>query len=176
MALKSPQLSPENNAPVWPWPLSPATALPPSLISHRSLFQQPMNGCHCGSILDFINVSLSPGQRCWRPCQSFLLPFRAQLLPPCGYMASFQSCRPGWDSATCNLSGSGGQCPSVTWTPPSLLPLGLPCPLHSVRAGGWTLACHQKWPNWKKGWKSSCRSRHSQAPQEDGVGGPHSSA
>lgn len=102
-----------------------------------------MNGCHCGSILDFINVSLSPGQRCWRPCQSFLLPFRAQLPPPCGYLVSFQSCRPGWDSATCNLCGSGGQCLSVTWTPPSLLPLGLPCPCHSVRAGGWTLACHQ---------------------------------
>lgn len=117
-------------------------------------------------------MSLSPGQRCWRPCQSFLLPFRAQLLPPCGYMVSFQSCRPGWDSATCNLSGSGGQCPSITWTPPSLLPLGLSRPCHSVRAGGWTLACHQKWPSWKKGWKSSCRSRHSQAPQEDGVGAP----
>lgn len=132
-----------------------------------------MSGCHCSSILDFINVFLSPGQRCWRPCQSFLLPFRAQLPPPCGYVVSSQSCRPGWDSGTRNLSGSGGQCLSVTWTPPSLLPLGLPCPCHSVTAGGWTLACHQNTGLvGKKGWQSRCRSHHSQAPQEDGLGAP----
>lgn len=109
-----------------------------------------MSSCHCGSILDFINVFLSPGQRSWRPCQSFLLLLRAHLPPPqapCGYVVSFQSCRPGWDSSTHNLSGSRGKCLSITWTPPSLFPPlpppSLPCPCHSVKAGGWTLARHQ---------------------------------
>lgn len=47
-----------------------ATAIPPSLARTRPS-QQPMSSCHRGSILDFINVSPSPGQRSGRPCPSF---------------------------------------------------------------------------------------------------------
>lgn len=51
--------------------------------------QQPMSGCHRGSMLDFINVSLSPGQPRW-PCQSFSALFRAAApTAPCGYVVTF---------------------------------------------------------------------------------------
>lgn len=88
---------------------------------------------------------------------------------------SFQSCRPGRDSSTHNLSGSEGKCLSVTWTPPSL-PAPHPQPALSLplSQGRWvdTGSPSEPRPSWKKSWQSSCRSHHSQAPQEDGLGAP----